>query len=337
MSFSKKVLHVAVPYVNPLRWRSREHLMRDFVKRMENAPNVRLYVGEIAFGDRDFVVTDPANPLHFQFRSDQEIWQKERLLNVLTSRFDPDWEYGAYWDGDFTCSRDDWGAETLHMLQHFQWVQLFHSLQDLNDKHHAFRPMPGFAYNFHKNGMRPVAGYSLPLDAPTIGGEYRAGLINGKRTFCGATGGGWAFRRESFNALGGHLDTCVLGSADWHTSWGLASCSDRAHPDIRYCGKGYVESILRYQEKAARIVNGDIGYVSQVALHHWHGPRNKRGYEWRWKILRDHDFNPATDIHHDWQGLWQFTGNKPRMRDDFRLYMRSRDEDLPHRPEVPIL
>src|SRR5580700_553338 len=71
-----RVLHVACMYSNPQRWPVRRELMNDFRKRMESSPNVILYVGEVAFGDRPFEVTDSANPLDFQFRSRHELWLK---------------------------------------------------------------------------------------------------------------------------------------------------------------------------------------------------------------------------------------------------------------------
>jgi hypothetical protein len=49
----------------------------------------------------------------------------------------------------------------------------------------------------------------------------------------------------------------------------------------------------------------------------------------RWKILRDNDYDPSTDIVRDWQGVWQLAGNKPRLRDDIRAYFRTRNEDDP--------
>jgi hypothetical protein len=35
----------------------------------------------------------------------------------------------------------------------------------------------------------------------------------------------------------------------------------------------------------------------------------------------------ARDIKRDWQGLWQLTDRKIRLRDELRAYFRSRDED----------
>jgi hypothetical protein len=46
-------------------------------------------------------------------------------------------------------------------------------------------------------------------------------------------------------------------------------------------------------------------------------------------VLRDNDYDPRTDIARDWQGVYQLTGNKPRLRDQIRAYFRDRNEDSP--------
>lgn len=343
-SFSDKTLHVAIAYVNPLRSQNRERLAKEFVARMQRTPNVKAYVGEIAFGDRDFVLTEEGRPTHFRFRTSSELWHKERLLKLLINRFDLGWEYGCYWDADFTMSRHDWALETIHQLQHFPWVQPFSSLLDTTDLHRPMRPIAGFAFNYHRNSFKLPEGYVLPLQPGmrVRGAEYRCpqtvdGTPLRKSRWAGATGGGWAFRRQSYEDCGGLLDTCCLGSADWHMTFGLAGAGDLCHPDLLHCGKNYAQAILNWQRRAWASVRGRIGYVDNLALHGWHGPRSKRGYAWRWQILRDHDFDPKTDVVDDVQGLWKFAGNKPRMELAFGAYMRSRSEDLPHLDEAPLI
>jgi hypothetical protein len=52
-----QTLHVAVAYSNPCRWRTRRELFENFRRHVAGLPNVRLYVGELAYGDRNFEVT----------------------------------------------------------------------------------------------------------------------------------------------------------------------------------------------------------------------------------------------------------------------------------------
>jgi hypothetical protein len=304
-----QTLHVAVAYTNPCRYQARRRLVNQFRRHMQPSANVRLYVGEAALGDRPFDVTDPANPDDHRFRTRHELWHKENLLNLVIQRFDPDWQYGAYVDGDFHFTRHDWALQAVHLLQTYDFVQLFSTYSDLSPEHGPLNVLPGFAYALRNNldvtgkPISPASGYGRP----------------------GSPGGAWAFRRDAFDKVGGLLDTCILGSADWHMAVGLAQL-EVDHPDTTRCGEPYRHSIRVWQERA-KVINRNIGFVRCHAVHHWHGPKSRRGYSWRWQILRDHAFDPYADIYRDSQGLWQLTPAKPRLRDDIRAYFASRSED----------
>ena len=299
-----QTLYVASAYSNPVRWRSRRTLFNDFRQHMAASPNVALYVGEIQYGDRPFEVTGAANPLDLQLRTTDEMWHKENLLNLVVQRFPADWKYGAIVDGDFHMTRPDWALEAVHQLQHYDFAQLFSSYAPLSADHRPTSTAPGFAYSYLTTRQAPSA--NLP-------------------SHVGAPGGAWAFRREAFDQVGGMLDTCILGSADWHMAMALAGEPDR-HWEVRECGDPYVRKIAAWT-KRAEAIKGNIGYIANHAIHHFHGPMSKRGYGSRSRILRDHRFDPDQDLRRDWQGLWRFAGNKPKLRDDIRAYFRERNED----------
>ena len=297
-------LHVASAYSNPRRWETRRRLFNNFRRDMATSPNVSLYVGELAYGDRPFEVTHADHAGDFQFRTSAELWHKENLLNLAISRFPSDWEYGAYVDGDFHMTRRDWALEAIHLLQHFDWVQLFSSYSDLTADHRPMSIVPSFAYNWiERMGRRPVG--------------YQAG----------SPGGAWAFRRSAFETCGGLLDTCILGSGDWYMACGLAGVADH-RPETEGCRQEYRRAIQAWQQRAGRL-RGNIGYLPNHALHYFHGSKARRGYSTRWQILRDHAFDPHTDLFRDWQGVYQLTPDKPGLRDAIRRYFASRNEDDP--------
>ena len=142
-----------------------------------------------------------------------------------------------------------------------------------------------------------------------------------------ARGGAWAFRRSAFDAVGGLLDTCILGSADWHMTFGLVGAVDAA-AELRHCSRPYVDAVLRWQARAATLKQ-NIGYVDNHAIHYFHGSKVARAYGSRWRVLLDNQYDPRTDVSRDWQGVLQLTGNKPRLRDHIRAYFRDRNEDSP--------
>lgn len=318
-----QTLHMAAVYSNPCRWKSRLSLFNDFRRHIEGMPNIRLYVGELAYGDRPFEVTSRGNPDDLQLRTREVLWHKENLLNLVVGRFDPGWEYGACGDGDFHFSRHDIGLETIHQLQRYDWAQMFSTYSDLSPSHRPMRLLRSFAHKF-------VAG-EIPNDvisglAPS--GAYGSGGTSGRKSV-GTTGGAWAFRREAFDAVGGLLDTCILGSGDWHMAFGLAGQPD-SHPNVAEttaCGVPYADSIKNWQRRASRAMRRNIGVVDCHALHYFHGSKKLRGYGERWKILRDNNYDPTRDVYRDSHGVLQLDPDRVELRDDLRRYFDSRTED----------
>src|ERR1017187_9037115 len=98
----EKTLHVAVAFSNPYRSRQRLKLFNDFRRSFGSMPNVKLYVGELAYGTRPFEATNPDCSTDFQWRTTHVLWHKENILNQVIARFDKDWQYGAWFDADFT-------------------------------------------------------------------------------------------------------------------------------------------------------------------------------------------------------------------------------------------
>jgi hypothetical protein len=290
---------------------------------------VCLHLGELAYGDRPFEITDPAeHPLDIQLRTHHELFHKENILNRIIQTFPSDWKYGAYVDADFHLTRHDWALETIHQLQHYDFVQPFSSYSDLTGNtygtgHLPMRVNSGFAFNYIQNGYRLPPGYSnggwkKPCDYDYGGGPRGVG----------ATGGMWAFRRTAFDIVGALLDKCILGHGDWFMAFGLIG---EEAPDMHIGGYSadYRAAISAWQRNAAKLKK-NIGYVDGFAVHHFHGSKVRRAYSQRDLILVKNQFAPTTDLRADWQGIYQLTADKPALRDDIRRYFLSRTEDDPN-------
>jgi hypothetical protein len=301
-------LYVITAIFNPLRFQSRQRLYQGFRKHVADSGGI-LYTIELALRDRHHEVTRFDNPHDIQVRGRSELWYKENLNNVALRYLPQDWEYVAFVDADFLFTRPDWAVETVHMLQHYDAVQMFSNLTYETHDHRAHNRMDGFAY--------------LHCNQQTIPKHY------GHQ---GAVGGAWAFRRSALSKLGKAntgsplLDKCILGSGDWHMSFGLAMRED-VHAELRLPGiPGYTDVINQWNERAA-VLKGNIGYVESHAIHHWHGPLSKRGYVTRPQILMNNRYSPADDLMYDEYGILQLSGNKPRFRDEIRAYFKQRHED----------
>lgn len=305
-------LYVVTAISNPIRYKTRWALYEHFEKHMRDS-GVILYTAELAYGDRAHAVTDNSNPRHLQFRTDHELWHKENLLNLAIQRLPSDWKYVAWIDADVTFTKPTWASDTIHALQHYDVVQLWSQCQDL----------------FHD--------HSVVNDAS--GGEYLPGMVYqefvgrrfGKGPYAkhpGHCGYAWAIRRDAFDKIGGLIDWSVCGANDHHMARGfLDNVINSVHPDS---SSPFKDSLGVWGERA-KLLRRNIGYIPGLILHHWHGPKSGRGYQWRWQILIETGFNPYTDLKKDWAGVYQLVDHGDErsilLRDRLRFYFRQRNED----------
>jgi hypothetical protein len=314
-------LDVCTIISNPVRYASRYRLFDGF-KAQNEGPHIRHWTVEIAYGRRPFAVTSADNPQHLQLRTNHEIWHKENGLNALFAhvlRRVPEAEYLAWVDADVTFARPDWAYETVQQLQHYDVVQMFSHCQDLGPECEPIgdlkRSWVWMYYNepspnpWQTRGtMRMANGYY----GYSKGGYWHPGFA-------------WAARRTALDKVGGLIDTCVAGSGDWHMAAALIGEAERTLTKGLHAN--YKADILRWQDRAERLIRRNIGYVDGMLLHHWHGKKVDRKYMDRWRILVDNQFDPLADLKRDTQGLYQLGERSVRLRDDLRTYFRERNED----------
>jgi len=299
------ILYVVTCVSNPQRYKSRYRLYEEFKTYISQFSNVVLYTVELAFADRDFVVTDPYNPCDVQIRGDQEFWHKENLLNIGISRLPADAKYIAWVDADVQFLNPHWAEETMEQLQHYDFVQMFSEYVNLGPDHQVLNSATGF-----------VAAH---LNAPWVRDTRYAGGLKG------TTGLAWAARREALNKIGGLIDWCITGSGDWH----MAYCFQGRGVEISqgWLSGGYRTLLQKFQDNCDKYIHKNVGFVKGTAVHYWHGPKSKRGYGWRWKILKDNNFDPILDLKKDVQGLYIVNPEKHQMLHELREYFKSRKED----------
>jgi hypothetical protein len=334
-----QTLHLVAVYSNPLRFVNRRQTFQNFIVAMTRTPNVKLYVVEVAYGDRplEMMLKETGDYTHVPLRSKDMIWVKENAINIGVRCFPSDWKYGGYSDGDFTYTRHDWALEAIHQLQHYDFVQLYSSYAFLSRDHRPMQLNPSFAFAYHQYFGGKLKNHSGGEKMSASGenlkiteNPYRSSALFDdfiSNIWPGSTGGAWAWTKEAFTAVGGLLDRCVLGAADWYMAFGLMGNFEAQHPELMNCGSPYVSYIKRWQTRAYDKIKGNIGYVNNHAAHQWHGDLKNRGYGTRWKILVNHDYSPDVDVKYDWQGLLTWSGDKPKFRDEVNRYFISRDED----------
>ena len=292
------------------------------------------YAVELGYAGRPFEVTSANEPLDIQLRANSEMFHKENLINLGVARFPADYRYGGYCDGDFHFTRHDWALEAVHMLQHHEFVQLFANYADLTSEtatsdygHRMYRNNSSFAWNFtHQREFKALKRTHFRTD-PYYGQSIPQTSFPFSRA-PGAPGGAWASRRSAFDAVGGLLDTCIMGSADWWMAFGLAGIVSEQPMKGDATVRAYNDSIQAWQQKARKLA-ANIGCVDQFALHFYHGAHSNRSYGTRESILRAHQYNPITDLARNSQGVYEWAGFKPGLRDAMRRVFLDRREDDP--------
>jgi hypothetical protein len=306
---------VIAPVVNPVRFRSRWRLYEDFEKHCADAGAICITI-ECALGGRDWAVTRKDNPHHVQVRTDHELFLKECLTNAAVRFLPHDAKYIAMVDADMTFVRPDWANETVQQLQHYDVVQMWSQIQDVDLNFESRWSNVSFLYNrLFPQAARHAAkqhGYPYPQAWPPRGAF-------------GSPGGAWAWRRSAWDTVGGMLDCAILGSGDLYMAHGLfGTVGEWVN------GKGfhpaYVRRVMEWQERA-KALHQNVGMVQGLMLHHWHGPRRNRGYDTRNQILIRNQFNPDLHLWHDGYGVHRLRPDAIRLRDEIREYFRARNED----------
>jgi hypothetical protein len=313
----KETLYVITPVFNSTRYRTRWKHYEDF-KIMVEASGAILYTVEVAFGNRDFAITEVNNPHHLQLRTDHELWYKENALKLILQRLPRDWNKVAWVDCDITFVRHDWADETLHQLEHFDFVQMWSEAEDLDTNYESVRKHHSFVYSWMNNEERSdSAGY-----------YYDGGSKHNVITW--HPGWAWAARREAIDQVGGLIDWGILGANDNHQAHALiGDVKSSIHPRIT---GPYRQKLIKWEERANIYIKKNIGYVPGKINHYHHGPKVSRKYWDRWKILVRNHFNPYNDLKDDWQGLFQLvteSNRQEKLRDQLRAYFRQRNEDSP--------
>jgi len=222
----EQTLCVVIPYSNPFRWRTRRELVNDAIRHLGALPNIHLVVVELAYGDRPFEVTG-GRDTDVQLRTSGELWHKEQLINLGVQRFPAGWKYGAYVDGDFHFSRYDLALETIHQLQHHDFVQMFSSYADLTGETYGTGQRPlrtnnGFAYNYVQRGYQPPTGFSSGgWKTKAVADGYYSAMMQSASRGVGATGGAWAWRRSSYDTAAGMRSSLSTSSRRQPTCGGI--------------------------------------------------------------------------------------------------------------------
>lgn len=279
------------------------------------AQGLQLLVVELAFGDAPFTVDDNVADRVLRLRSDTVLWHKERLLNLGIRSLPDSCRHVAWVDGDILFENDQWVRETQDQLAQFHVVQPFERAVWLGaGERQASLDVPlGMAEGHY------MQGFAAGLDGAA---DRRSRMMFYK----GHTGFAWAARRD-FVLEHGLYERAVLGGGDLINAHAFAADEDlftRRTLFTRWMSEHERAAITRWGRPVADVTGGRMGWVPGRVLHLFHGALATRRYETRLQILKQHDFDPVTDIACDGDGTWRWNSDKPAMHQKVAEYFNSR-------------
>jgi hypothetical protein len=294
-------LHVIAVTSNPCQFARRYILAREFLSRMEQEANVKVYVVELAYRDQQFYVTDKKNPRHLQIRGTIPLWHKENMINIGVKLLPSNWKAMAWIDADVEFENVNWAMDTLKVLNGCRdVVQLFSHAVDMNKHMEAMSIFPSFGFQYSKKLRYGGTGINM----------WHPGYA-------------WACTKKAYDRMGGLYEYSILGSGDHNMSFSFIGQPDKSlNVDTT---NAYKESLRLFQKRAAQL---RLGYVPGVIRHHFHGAKKNRKYHERWQILVDNAYNPFIHITKNRDGLLVPTELCPqKMLDEILAYFAERNED----------
>jgi len=300
-----QVLHVICVLSNPCMYKRRNSLAREFICRMEQEPNIILYVCELVYQGLNvgYEITDPSNCRHLQLETIYPLWHKENMINITVKNLLPsDWKAFAWIDADIEFCSPTWALDTLKLLNGtFETVQLFSHAEDLDVSDNPMNIFQSFGYMYASGKNLGLKGINYPHP-----------------------GYGWAYTRKLFESFGSIYDLSILGAGDTNMVFCLLNKPEKSiHPDAT---DEYKKSICEYWDRS--IKTKTIGWVPGVIKHYYHGTKANRRYVERWGTLIENNYNPYTHVAYSTKGILVPTISCPKkLLDDILKYFKERDED----------
>jgi hypothetical protein len=299
---------VITSFFNPARYKTKRRNFDAFIAGMK-AVGANLLVVEMAFGESPFELEAGEHVL--QFRGDEPMWQKERLLNVAASRLPRSCRKVGWIDADIIFKEPDWLERTCEALDRHVVVQPFSQAVQLrrgNRDDGSGNFHESFASMFVRN----------PRQARTAVGWRH-----------GHTGYAWAARRELFEQCGLY-DVCLNGGGDHLMAHAFTAAMSKS-PCIREAltdSPRYADHFFRWGVAARDLVGSRLGVVPGRILHLWHGDAVDRQYELLRRQFSTLGFDPDKHLRHDSNGMLEWSAQAPEhLRTWARNLFHVRNED----------
>ena len=265
--------------------------------------NIPYFLVECVFKGAKQHFPDATLVLH----SDSYMFYKEQLINKLEKVVPPQYTKLAIIDGDIIFDAPDWIDQISQTLEKCDVLQPFKEACWLTPNNTKIRSRkPSYATGLLQNR----------LTHPRSIHYFHPGFA-------------WAFKRKTFQDIGGFYDRAVIGNGDMLFVFNFFKDEVpdywiREILDNTFILQGWKEYHEQFKKVAPK-----IGVIPIKAMHLFHGVRQNRQYTTRYKtagtLLRDKAWDKEISVNKD--GLYEF--NNPIISDAVHEYFKRRNEDIP--------
>jgi len=251
----------------------------------------------------------PENPHITTIKTENLLWHKETLLNLIVKRLDPKYKYVFWVDADVIFTNKNWLVDSVKSLQTNNIVQPFeyciHLDQDQMEP--DFDVTHEYEYVSDPKTRHPKMWRSFSANHADTHGILSCNSNYDKH---GHVGFAWGARREVLDAVPLY-DRALVGGADHVIAHAAAGHFD--HSCIQKSFTENLDEINAWSKQFYNVVKGKIGYAKGDLYHIWHGDIAKRQY-----LKRVQEFTPTvkTITERDSNGL-HITKDDTYVRDYF--------------------
>jgi hypothetical protein len=298
-------LYVILPYFNFCGSKSRKRLFIEFINKYNKTPGIRICIGEAKLNGKTYELPQSMSNIyiHIGVVTNDCIWIKENLINLVINKLPVNWKYVAWIDADLTFLNTNWVNDTISKLQSNDVIQLFQTCINMGPNGESFKIDKSFCY-MHKTSK-------YPWTQKHTYGFWHPGYA-------------WACTKDAYNCMGKLIDYAILGAGDHHMALALIGKVRLSHPNKIH--DNYKNRLIEFEERCIKN-KLKLDYINGSIIHHWHGRLQDRKYIERWNILVSMNYDPLSDLYITSEKYMQLTNNGKRLSKPLQCYFNDRNED----------
>lgn len=239
-------------------------------------------------------------------RSNSYMFYKEQLINLLEKKVPKQYTKLVMLDADILFDAPDWIDQISYALERVDIIQPYATACWLSpDNKRVASNKKSYAY---------AIVHKLPLNDQTVH-TYHPGFA-------------WAFKRSTFQAMGGFYPKAIVGAGDMLFAFNFYK---RGIPESYITNfmktRFMIDDWAAYNERF-KSLNAKVGYLNLKALHLFHGLVVGRQYATRHELIKKRLIKPWDEmITINADGLTEF--RDPSLHKFLLPYFKGRNEDVP--------